>query len=232
MAKGSDLDRVTAIVLQEMRNPLLLLLMVYALGITGMVIIPGIDGEPMGIFHAFYFMTYTATTTGFGELPLEFSDGQRMWATLCLYMSVVAWIYAIGNIIRLVQNPHFTLALDQRRFARAVARIQEPFFIICGFGDTGSLLARGLSDHQMNAVVIDTDIERIKALRLRDYQVTVPGLAGNARDPRQLVEAGLARPNCRAVVALTNDERVNQKIAVTAALLNPEAMVVTLSTSE
>ena len=48
MAKGSDLDRVTAIVLQEMRNPLLLLLMVYALGIPGMVIIPGIDGEPMG----------------------------------------------------------------------------------------------------------------------------------------------------------------------------------------
>ena len=186
MAKGSDLDRVTAIVLQEMRNPLLLLLIVYALGITGMVIIPGTDGQPMDIFHAFYFMTYTATTTGFGELPREFSDAQRMWATVCLYMSVVAWVYAIGNIIRLVQNPHFTLALDQRRFARAVARIQEPFFIICGFGDTGSLLARGLSDHQMNAVVIDTDIERIKALRLRNYSVPMPGLEGDASVPKNL----------------------------------------------
>ena len=108
MAKGSDLDRVTAIVLREMRPPLVVLVCAYTLGIAGMVLIPGIDGEPMSLFHAFYFMTYTATTTGFGELPREFSDPQRMWATLCLYMSVIAWIYAIGKIIQVVQNPHFT----------------------------------------------------------------------------------------------------------------------------
>ena len=231
MAKGSDLDRVTAIVLREMRSPLIVLLAVYSVGIAGMVIIPGIHGEPMGIFHAFYFMSYTATTTGFGELPMEFSDAQRMWATVCLYMSVVAWVYAIGTIIRLVQNPHFTLALDQSRFARSVARIQEPFFIICGFGDTGSLLARGLSDHQMNAVVIDTDLERIKALRLRDYSVPMPGLEGDASVPKNLTDAGLGRPNCKGVVLLTGDEDVNLKIAVMTRLLNPAAEVICRSTS-
>lgn len=231
MAKGSDLDRVASIVLQEMRSPLIVLLVVYSLGIAGMVMIPGSDGQPLDIFHAFYFMTYTATTTGFGELPREFSDPQRMWATVCLYMSVVAWVYAIGAIIRLVQNPHFILALDQRRFARAVARIQEPFFIICGFGDTGSLLARGLSDHQMNAVVIDTDTERIKALRLRDYSVPMPGLEGDASVPKNLTDAGLDRENCRGVVLLTGDEDVNLKIAVMTRLLNPKAEVVCRSTS-
>ena len=41
MAKGSDLDRVTAIVLREMRPPLAVLLVVYALGIGVMVLIPG-----------------------------------------------------------------------------------------------------------------------------------------------------------------------------------------------
>ncbi|MFV2090203.1 MAG: TrkA family potassium uptake protein [Pseudomonadales bacterium] len=231
MAKGSDLDRVTAIVLQEMRSPLILLLCVYALGIAVMVMIPGVHGEPMGVFHAFYFMTYTATTTGFGELPLEFSDGQRMWATVCLYMSVVAWIYGIGTIIRLVQNPHFTLALDQSRFTRAVSRIKEPFFIICGFGDTGSLLARGLSDHSMNAVVIDSDVERIKALRLRDYNVPMPGLEGDASVPKNLNDAGLSRSNCQGVVLLTGDEDVNLKIAVMTRLLNPAAEVICRSTS-
>jgi voltage-gated potassium channel len=214
-----------------MRLPLMLLLAVYTLGITVMVLIPGVHGEPMGIFHAFYFMTYTATTTGFGELPLGFSDAQRLWATVCLYMSVVAWVYAIGTIIRLVQNPHFTLALDQSRFARSVARIKEPFFIICGFGDTGSLLARGLSDHQMNAVVIDTDVERIKALRLRDYQVPMPGLEGDASVPKNLQDAGLSRSNCKGVVLLTGDEDVNLKIAVMTRLLNPEAEVICRSIS-
>ena len=95
-----------------------------------------VDGNPthMGFFHAFYFMTYTATTTGFGELPYAFSEAQRIWASICLYLSVVAWIYGIGSIIRLVQNPHFAQAVAQRRFAIGVARIRDPFVIICGFG--------------------------------------------------------------------------------------------------
>jgi voltage-gated potassium channel len=231
MAKGSDLDRVTAIVLREMRPPLVALVSVYALGVGVMVLIPGIDGEPMSLFHAFYFMTYTATTTGFGELPREFSDPQRMWATVCLYMSVIAWVYAIGKIISVVQNPHFTLAVAQARFSRAVARINEPFFIICGFGDTGSLLARGLSDRLMTAVVIDTDVERIKALALRDYSVPMPGLEGDASVPKNLQDAGLARMNCKGVVLLTGDEDVNLKIAVMVRLLNPAATVVCRSVS-
>lgn len=214
-----------------MRAPLALLVCIYALGVGVMVLIPGVDGEPMGVFHAFYFMTYTATTTGFGEIPQAFSDPQRMWATVCLYMSVVSWIYAIGSIIRVVQNPHFTLAVAQARFTSAVKRINEPFFIICGFGDTGSLLARGLSDRHMTAVVIDTDVERIKALGLRDYKVPMPGLEGDASVPKNLQDAGLARSNCKGVVLLTGNEDVNLKIAVMVRLLNPEATVVCRSLS-
>ena len=151
MATHSDLDRVSMIVLRYMRGPVFILIVVYAIGITGMSLIPGYDADGnvhfMDLFHSFYFFTYTATTTGFGEIPYEFSDEQRLWAILCVYMGVVAWLYAIGSIFRLVQNPHFLLALNEHRFARRVQRIHRPFYIICGFGDTGSLLARGLSDH-------------------------------------------------------------------------------------
>ena len=55
----------------------------------------------MNLFHSFYFFTYSATTTGFGEIPYAFTDQQRLWATVCLYMGVVAWLYAISSIIRL-----------------------------------------------------------------------------------------------------------------------------------
>ena len=230
MAKGSDLDRVTSIVLRQMRAPILVLMGVNTIGVAVMVMIPGIDGTRMGIFHAFYFMSYTASTIGFGEIPTEFSDAQRMWATVCIYMSVIAWIYAIGTIFSKIQNPHFVLAIAQARFARAVARISEPFVIICGFGDTGSLLARGLSDHHMTGVVIDADTERIKALNLRDYDVAMPGLEGDASVPKNLQDAGIARPNCRGVVLLTGDEDVNLKIAVMTRLLNPRAEVICRST--
>ncbi|MDX1592847.1 MAG: NAD-binding protein [Gammaproteobacteria bacterium] len=235
MPQVSQLDRVASIVLRLMRRPLLTLVAVYAVSIVGMVLMPGIDAEGnpghMSFFHAFYFMTYTATTTGFGELPVTFSNAQRMWAIAALYMSVVAWFYAIGSIIRLVQNPHFRRAVAERAFTRSVRRITEPFFIVCGFGDTGSLLTRGLSDSGYTAVVVDDDGERIKALSLRDYRVTMPGLQADASVPRHLLNAGLRSPLCRAIVALTPDEDANVKIAVMARLLNPEVRVICLATS-
>ncbi|MCK5191455.1 MAG: NAD-binding protein, partial [Methylococcales bacterium] len=225
MAAFVDLSRVTFIVMREMRSPLIALLLVYSISILGMVFIPGIEieGETqyLSIFHAFYFMTYTATTTGFGEIPIEFSDAQRFWAIICLYGSVITWFYAIGTIIRLFQNPFLLRAFSEWRFSRGVQRIQEPFVILCGFGDTGSVLMRGLSDYGFPAVVIDNDEERIKALRLRDYKVVLPSFCGDASVPKHLIEAGLRRPHCKAVIAITNSEEANLKISALARLLNP-----------
>jgi len=235
MASTTELDRVAMVVLRYLRRPFFALVLVYAVGIIGMALIPGrdADGNPeyMSLFHAFYFLTYTATTTGFGEIPSAFTNEQRLWAIFCLYTGVFAWFYAIGSTIRLLQNPHFTHALNERNFARTVRRISEPFFIICGFGDTGSLLARGLSDHKFNAVVIDADTERIKALALRDYTVRMPGLCADASVPKYLVDAGVKQPNCKAVVVLNSDEDINLKIAVMSRYLNPGIQIVCRSTS-
>ena len=52
----------------------------------------------MSIFHAFYFVSYMATTIGFGEIPYAFTDAQRLWVALSLYASVVAWIYDFDTI--------------------------------------------------------------------------------------------------------------------------------------
>jgi len=235
MPTTSQLGRVSAVVLRYMRRPMFVLIAVYGVGIGGMALIPGLDadGNPthMGLFHAFYFFTYTVTTTGFGEIPTVFTDEQRLWAIFCLYMGVIAWLYAIGSIINLMQNPHFVQAVAERAFARRVRRIPTPFFIICGFGDTGSLLARGLSDHHITAVIIDSDSERIKALGLRDYRVPVPGLCADASVPQHLIDAGVKRRLCRGVVALTSDEDTNLKIAVMTRFLNSEVQIICRSMS-
>ncbi len=236
MTSTSDLDRVSMVVLRHMRRPVFALIVVYAVGVIGMALIPGTgaDGAPeyMSLFHAFYFFTYTATTTGFGEIPHAFNDEQRLWAIFCLYMGAIAWLYAIGSIIRLVQNPHFTRAVDEHGFARQVRRLTDPFVIICGFGDTGSLLARGLSDHHLRATVLDRDPERIKAFAVRDYRVRMLGLCAQPDVPRHLIDAGVTQPDCKAVVALTNEEDTNRQIAIVAKLLNPAVKVISRSTSE
>ena len=234
MYTSNELSRVSFIVMREMRTPLIVLLGVYSIAIWGMVLIPGpvgADGEMeyMSIFHAFYFMTYTATTTGFGEIPFVFSNAQRLWAIGCLYVSVVTWFYALGSIVRLFQNVFFIRAVEEWRFAHNVNRIAGPFYIICGFGDTGSVLVRGLNDAGMRAVVIDQSEERIQALKLRNYKTTVPGLCADAGVPKHLLEAGIAEKYCKAVVAITSNEDVNLKISAVARLLNPDVGIFTMS---
>lgn len=236
MARTSDLDRVASIVLRSMRGPVLLLVVVYAVGVTGMTLLPGEDAagnpEQMSLFHAFYFFTYTATTTGFGEIPGKFSEAQRLWAIVCLFMGVIAWLYAIGSIFQLVQNPHFVRALAERNFARSVKRFTQPFFVICGFGDTGSLLARGLSDEGWGGSILDSNPERIKALGLRNYRVKMVGVCADASVPKHLLDAGIKNPHCQGVVALTSDEHINLKIAVMARFLNPKLRIICRSTDQ
>lgn len=236
MAVVVDLSRVTFIVMREMRGPLIALIMVYSFSILGMVFIPGIEinGEIqyMSIFHAFYFMTYTATTTGFGEIPVVFSDAQRFWAIICLYVSVITWIYAIGTIIKLIQNPFLQRAVSEWKFSKGVQHITGSFVIVCGFGDTGSVLTRGLSDYGLRAVIIDSDEERIKALQLRNYIVPMLGFCGDASVPKHILEAGLRLPNCKAIIATTNNEEVNLKISALGRLLNPEVIIISMSKVE
>jgi Trk K+ transport system NAD-binding subunit len=220
----------TFLILRRMRAPLLFLIGTYAVAIGGLVLMPGpdVEGVPrhMSFFHAFYVISYTATTIGFGELPHAFSDAQRMWTTLSIYLTVVAWLYGIGTIIALLQDPAYRQARTSQRFARDVRRLRERFHLVCGFGDTGSLLVRALTDRGKRAVAIDIDPQRINVLAVQDYQSYVPGLCGDAAVPDNLLAGGLRSPRCRGVIALTNDDQVNLTIAIAGKLLHPQIQAI------
>jgi Trk K+ transport system NAD-binding subunit len=222
--------RVTSVILRRMRAPLILIIVAYSISVLGFVLIPGADdtGQPwrMDFFHAFYVVTYTATTIGFGELPYLFTPPQRLWMTASVYLTVVTWFYALGTILTLVQDPGFRMALRETRFKRAVRRLREPFYLVCGYGDTGSLLVRSLLERGLRAVVIDVDPERVNALRVDDLSVYVPGLIADAGVPAHLVEGGLEHPHCAGVLALTDRDPVNLHIAITTKLLSPKLPVV------
>jgi len=222
--------KVTALVLRRMRAPILALIAAYAVSILGFVLIPGADadGNPLRIdfFHAFYFVSYMATTIGFGELPYPFTTAQRLWTMAAIYMSVVAWFYAIGSILTLVQNPALKRAVSEGLFARRVRRAVDPFYIICGYGDTGALLVGALARLRLGAVVVDNDAQRIDELELEDFPMAVPALCADASEKSNLIAAGLLNPRCAGVVALTNRDQVNLSIAIACKLLNPSLRVI------
>jgi voltage-gated potassium channel len=75
-----------------MRAPLLLLVVSYAIALIGFVLIPGVDDLGKSIhltfFQAFYILSYTATTIGFGEIPYPFTNDQRMRLTSNAQLSI------------------------------------------------------------------------------------------------------------------------------------------------
>ena len=219
-------DSVLFLVLRRMRTPLIVMILIYAVSIFGLVLVPGIDASgaataPMTFFDAFYFISYTATTIGFGEIPNAFSYAQRFWVTVCIYLTVIGWSYSILSILNLLKDEGLQRALARSRFNRKVKNLTEPFCIICGLGETGSLISKTLDQVQMRFVVLDDRAEPLQELELGDYQADVPALHADAQIPETLLLAGLKHARCKAVLAVTNSDEANLAIAMTVRLLNP-----------
>ncbi|HYO41028.1 MAG TPA: NAD-binding protein [Nocardioidaceae bacterium] len=223
------------LVLRRMRAPLIVLIVIFAVSVLGLSLVPGVDdeGRPdrMSLFDAFYFMAYTATTIGFGELPHEFTAAQRMWVTLSIFLAVVGWAYAIGSLLSLMQDPGFRQALARRSFTRAVRRISEPYLLLVGYGNASKILARSLDDMGRRFVVIDSQSTRVSSVELDAYRADAPALLGDARDTGLLTLAGLGHRACAGVIALAGDDETNLDVAITTALLRPELPVIARSSS-
>lgn len=220
------MNSVFFLVLRRMRAPLIVLIVFYAIAVLGLTIVPGANEDgtpsaPMSFFHAFYFISYTATTIGFGEIPKAFSDAQRLWVTLSIYMTVISWSYSILTVLALLQDKAFQQTLVASRFARRVTQMRTPFYLICGCGETGTLICRALDFLGIDFVILEKNPERVEELNLEDFKTNDPALAADARLSSNLLMAGLRHRYCLGVLAVTNDEECNLAIAINTRLLHP-----------
>ena len=215
--------------LRRLRAPIILLVVVFAIGIVGLVLIPGVDeqGRPwrMSVFQAFYFMTYTASTIGFGEIPQGFTDRQRLWVTAIIFASVFGWAYLVASLLSLGRDKALRRTLVESRFHRRVEALVEPFYLICGFGETGQLIAKALDLRGRRFVVLEVDETRAQEVDLMDFRQVPLALAADASLPDNLEAAGLRKDQCRGVLALTNDDQANLAVAMTVRLLEPSVPV-------
>ncbi len=214
------------LVLRRLRTPLIVLIIIFALSVLGLTLVPGppdANGaiQRLSFFHSVYFFSYTATTIGFGEIPYAFSEQQRLWVTLCIYLSVIGWAYTLGTVFAMLQDKNFLNAVAVQRFARQVRRLREHFFLVCGYGETGRLICKALDELGYRAVVIEKDEAKVGDLELQSYSADMPALCADAGEPDTLLFAGLTSRYCRGVIALTNDDSTNLAVAIAARLLAP-----------
>ena len=224
------MNEILFVILRRLRRPLIILIIAYAVSVWGLVLIPGVDKDGnvvyLGFFHALYFISYTATTIGFGELPFEFTDAQRAWTIFCIYSCVVSWAYALGSIFHLSQDQTFRDAIARRRFALRVAALQEPFILIVGYGQSGIMLARMLDRMGLRMVIVEMRKDRAASIEISEFEHPPEFLAADGRLPDVLVDAGVTHRKCMAMVAIAGNDDSNQSVAIGGTVLNPSVRII------
>ena len=233
MASYSPKNDVVWMTMRRMRTPLIILILVYFFSVVAMTLVPGInaEGNPyhMSLLDAAYFMAILQTTIGFGEVPYDFTSTQRLLVFWLLLPNVVAWLYSIGTLLGLILDKQFQASFQRSRFSAQVKGIKEPFYIVCGLGNTGYMTVSGLLARDIRAVVIEREESTVRRMMLNDKFAHVPALAGRAGNRNNLELAGLHRKNCKGVIATTNNDQVNLTVAITVKLLRPDVSVLARS---
>ncbi len=224
------------IILQKMRIPFLVIIITYTIAIIGLILIQGIDvnGNPtrMSIFDAFYFISYTATTIGFGETPYTFTYPQRIWVTFSIYLTVLGWFYGIGSLVSLLQDKLFIQEMQRTKFLRQIKNLNEKFIIVLGYNQITKKIITKALDQGVRSVVIEKDKSRINDLILENFTPTVPVLYSETYSVRVLEAAGITKRNCKAIVSLFEDDALNLKTTLIAKSLNKNVKVAVKSTTK
>ncbi len=222
------------IILQKLRAPLLVIIITYSIAILGMVLIPGMDDSGkvyhLSFFDAFYFVSYMASTIGFGEAPYTFTYAQRLWVTLCIYITVVGWFYGIGALVTAVTDKTLKFEMMRNRFRKKVSEIRDDFVIILGYTYVNLEIIKKFHAINMEVVLIDEDEEKISNFLLEDTSQDVPVMVGNALLTETLQDAGILRSNCKAIVSLFKNEENNLRVAILTKFLNSKVKVIAKST--
>ena len=224
------------IILYRMRLPFIVIILTYTIAIIGLLIIDGVDdqGRPynMTIFDAFYFITYTATTIGFGETPYAFTYSQKLWVSVSIYLTVLGWFYGIGTLVSLLQNRLFAQEIAKATFRRQVRNIKDKFIIIMGYNQITDEIIKRCIEEEIRPVVIEKDENKAHDLILENYTPSVPILIADVNTAAILEDAGVKSYNCKALVSLFESERLNFRVALMAKLLNKSVTLAIKSTTK
>lgn len=223
------------IILQKMRKPFLVIIVTYTISIIGFLFIGGKDSNgdfyQMTLFDAFYFVAYTATTIGFGEIPYAFTYPQRIWVTISTFLTVLGWFYSIGTLVSLLQDKLFLQELERARFLKQIKNLNEKFIIILGYNQITRKIIIKAIEQGIRAVVIEKDSLKIEKLMLENFTPTVPVLYSESFNVQVLESAGLKKKNCKAIVSLFDDDALNLKITLISKTLNKSVKVAVKSTT-
>ncbi len=171
-----------------------------------------------------YMAAITLSTVGFGEtLPgMEDLPLARTWTLVVIFMGSGTLLYFVSMLTALIVEGDLGGTLRMKRMQRRIDRLQD-HVIVCGSGRTGTHIVDELVATGTPFVLIDVDLENLRALSAEKGD-RILWIAGDATDDDILREAGIDR--AAGLVTALPDDRDNLFATVSARSLNPRLRIV------
>jgi len=172
---------------------------------------------------SFYMTLITITSVGFGEVkPL--SPSGRIFTIFIIVLGLGMVTALFAKLGQLIVEAGVKNLYGRRKMTERIKRMRN-HYLLCGYGRTGSSIARKLNESGINFVIIDSFQEHIDEAAKLGYNV----LKGDAASDSVLLDAGIKK--ARGTVLCVGDDVTNVNIALAARELNNEQNIISRGTN-
>lgn len=198
------------------RNMLFVVLFVVAVSALA---VAGYVAHGWTVADALYMVVITVFTVGFGEVEPVNTPGLRAITMALIVLGCTGMIFLTGALVQFITVTEIQFAFGQKRMNRQIQDLRE-HVIVCGFGRTGSMLARELRAAKTPMVILETSAERCAEARDLGFLV----VQADATEESVLEQAGIHA--ARALASVVSSDAVNVFITLSARGLNPGLQIV------
>ena len=179
--------------------------------------------DDQGLEEAAYRAIGSFTTVDL--YPGPDSTAERALTALFAVVGGLFYLLLVGSVVRTVILPTLEDTVRERRVKRRVESLRGGHFVVCGFGNIGSAVARSLRATEKDVVVIDRKPENVAAAEAANFLA----IEGQAHDPSVLNAARVG--DAAGLVASVGSDAENIYIALAAKRCNREIYIVARASS-
>ncbi|NOZ75152.1 MAG: potassium channel protein [FCB group bacterium] len=174
-----------------------------------------IGGKEWSLVDALYMTVITLTTVGFGEVH-ELTAIGKLWSI----MVIIFGVSGLSVFLSQIGTDFIEFKQYRKRIMRNKIEKLKNHFIICGFGRTGTFVARELYKKEVPFVVIDNNLEKLDKIREHGFLY----LEGDVMFDDTLIDANIQQ--ARGLVITLDNDQDNLFVTMSARNLNKDAYII------